>query len=162
MFPVLGRSSSYKFYGYYFIPYVEPPILYYITAKDNETLTHLLRVCLEMWPLIIICLLFVVIAGFIGWGLETKFNMEEFPRDFMSGWFEGIWWSFISMTTVGYGDKTPKSVPARLFSVMWILIGIILFSVITAMLASEIFKINSPTTTGTRWRHDGSTQRPHL
>ena len=67
-----------------------------------------------------ICLFMVVISGFICWSMETRGNKEEFPRSLMVGWFEGIWWSFISMTTVGYGDKVPKSVAARLFSIVWI------------------------------------------
>ena len=35
-----------------------------------------------------------------------RFNKEEFPRPFLLGWFEGFWWSFVSMTTVGKGPST--------------------------------------------------------
>ena len=75
--------------------------------------------------------------------METWENREEFPRGFILGWFEGIWWSFITMTTVGYGDKVPKSTLARLFSVIWIIIGITIFSLLTAMLTTEIHAGNS-------------------
>ena len=47
------------------------------------------------------------------------------------------------MTTVGYGDKTPTSVPARLFTFLWIIIGITVFSIVTATFTSEIYKANS-------------------
>ena len=47
------------------------------------------------------------------------------------------------MTTVGYGDKTPKSVQARIFSIIWIIIGIATFSLITAALTSVIVAMNS-------------------
>lgn len=40
------------------------------------------------------------------------------------------------MTTVGYGDRTPHSVPARLFAVVWILIGMIIFNMYTACITS--------------------------
>lgn len=33
---------------------------------------------------------------------ETYFNEEEFPRSFTKGAYEGFWWAFVSMTTVGY------------------------------------------------------------
>ena len=75
--------------------------------------------------------------------METWKNKEEFPRCFLIGWCEGVWWSFISMTTVGYGDKAPKSVQARIFSIIWVIIGITTFSLITASLTSVIIAINS-------------------
>ena len=49
------------------------------------------------------------------------------------------------MTTVGYGDKVPKSVAARLFSVFWIFVGITTFSLVTALMSSEITKANTST-----------------
>ena len=75
--------------------------------------------------------------------METWGNKEEFPRSFLIGWFEGIWWGFISMSTVGYGDKAPKSIQARIFAIIWIVIGITTFSLITATLTSVIVAINS-------------------
>ena len=56
----------------------------------------------------------------------------------------GFWWAFISMTTVGYGDKTPRTIGARLWSVIWIMIGIIGFGILTGQLTGEIVKANSP------------------
>ena len=47
------------------------------------------------------------------------------------------------MTTVGYGDKAPKSAGARLFAIFWIIIGITTFSLVTAMLSAEISKHNN-------------------
>ena len=42
-----------------------------------------------------------------------------------------------------YGDKSPRSVPARVFAVLWILIGITTFSLVTAMLSSELTKASA-------------------
>ena len=55
----------------------------------------------EMWPLLCIGLVLALIAGFFVWILDTWHNQDEFPRPFLIGVFEGFWWSFISMTTVG-------------------------------------------------------------
>ncbi len=35
-----------------------------------------------------------------------------------------------------YGDKTPRSVPGRCFGILWITIGIVMMSVLTATLAA--------------------------
>ena len=82
------------------------------------------------------------------WILMGKYRMVS-----AQGWFEGFWWSYVSLTTVGYGDKTPKSVLGRLFSVIWIFIGITIFTLITAMLTAEFIKHNtvrSPSMSGAK------------
>ena len=144
VFPVLARASAVRLYGYYFIPVVKPPSLYFVTERDGELMLHLISACLEMWPLIIVVILMVAVAGFFSWILETWGNVEEFPRPFLEGWFEGFWWGFILITTVGYGDKVAKSIPAKCFSVFWIVIGITTFSIITAMFTSVVAGYNSP------------------
>ena len=35
-----------------------------------------------------------------------------------------------------YGDKTPRSIPGRCFGILWIIIGIVMMSVLTATLAA--------------------------
>ena len=143
VFPVLGRRDSVKLYGYRYIPIIDAPSVYYITHKSQDLMKTLILSCLAMWPFGIICTLMVLISGFVCWSLETLANKGEFPRTFLRGWFEGIWWSFISMTTVGYGDKIPRTIIARLFAIGWIVIGITLFSIVTAMLTSEIFEAHA-------------------
>ena len=44
------------------------------------------------------------------------------------------------MTTVGYGDKTPRSIAGRCFSVAWILAGIIVFNILAGELTSVIMQ----------------------
>lgn len=143
VFPVLGRPDMVSLYGYRFIPLIETPNVYYITVKQHNLIQKLIVECLNMWPLMIICILMVMISGFLCWLTETWSNRDEFPRTFIKGWFEGIWWAFISMTTVGYGDKAPKTIAARFFSIIWIVVGITTFSLVTAMLTSEISAANS-------------------
>jgi voltage-gated potassium channel len=45
---------------------------------------------------------------------------------------DGIWWAWVTITTVGYGDIVPGSTVGRLFGSFLILLGIALFSMLTA------------------------------
>ena len=47
------------------------------------------------------------------------------------------------MTTVGYGDIAPKSIRARIFSVAWILAGIIVFNILSGELTTVIIEANT-------------------
>jgi hypothetical protein len=99
---------------------------------------QLLTSIVNTWPLFIVALLMALIAGCVVWLLDTWFNQEEFPSSFPQGPFEGFWWAFVSMTTVGYGDRSPKSVSARIFAIFWIFLGITIFSMYTASLTSAL------------------------
>ncbi|MBN1684355.1 MAG: two pore domain potassium channel family protein [Gammaproteobacteria bacterium] len=45
---------------------------------------------------------------------------------------EGIWWAWQTVTTVGYGDFIPVSWPGRIIGIIVMLMGLGLFSLITA------------------------------
>lgn len=141
VYPFLARSDKKQLHGRYFIPVVKAPISFYITERNDSPM---FRSIFELYPLLIICILMAIISGFIAWITETWSNSEQFPRPFMLGWYEGFWWSFVTMTTVGYGDKTPKTVAARLFSIIWVFVGVISIGILTASLTKEILKIDAP------------------
>ncbi len=45
---------------------------------------------------------------------------------------EGIWWAWVTVTTVGYGDFVPSSLVGRIFGGLLILLGVGLFALLTA------------------------------
>jgi voltage-gated potassium channel len=49
----------------------------------------------------------------------------------------GMWWSIQTVTTVGYGDVTPKHVSGRLVGVIVMLEGISFLAIITAVITSS-------------------------
>ena len=49
-----------------------------------------------------------------------------------------LWWAFVTITTVGYGDYTPVTLQGRMIAVSLMLGGIALLGVVTATLASWI------------------------
>ncbi|MEM6792438.1 MAG: potassium channel family protein [Acidobacteriota bacterium] len=51
------------------------------------------------------------------------------------GWplFDALYWSFITGTTVGYGDLTPKQRGSKLLAVLIVLMGLILSGILVAI-----------------------------
>lgn len=57
-------------------------------------------------------------------------NITSFP--------DAIWWAFASVTTVGYGDRFPVTDEGRFVASFLMVIGIGLFSALTALLAAWV------------------------
>lgn len=79
----------------------------------------------------------ILIFGSIVWWVEKRSNNVEFGEG-LKGLMDGIWWAAVTMTTVGYGDKIPKSVRGRLISIVWMFTAIILISSLTASITSQL------------------------
>ncbi|HET7832599.1 MAG TPA: potassium channel family protein [Gallionella sp.] len=50
--------------------------------------------------------------------------------------WDGMWWAWISMSTVGYGDVVPHNAAGRLFGALLILFGVVVISMLTASLSA--------------------------
>ncbi|KAL9981407.1 hypothetical protein ACROYT_G010108 [Oculina patagonica] len=94
---------------------------------------QLLTSITSQWPILACIILLSGISGVVIWLLEHRTNKAHFPPSFTVGSPEGFWWAVVSLTTVGYGDKIPKSFLGRLFGIIWILVGAIMLSLFTAM-----------------------------
>ena len=51
---------------------------------------------------------------------------------------DAVWWSFTTITTVGYGDEYPVTTTGRAIAVALMISGIALLGVVTASLASAM------------------------
>ena len=51
---------------------------------------------------------------------------------------DGIYWAVVTMTTVGYGDKTPKTPIGRFVAIVWMLGSVALVSLLSASLVSRL------------------------
>mgnify|MGYP001050951979 CR=1 FL=1 len=51
---------------------------------------------------------------------------------------DAVWWAFVTITTVGYGDFTPVTVAGRVVAVLLMLSGVAVLGITTATLASWV------------------------
>ncbi len=71
---------------------------------------------------LLISLLITGIAGLLAAGLDPGIHDP----------FEGLWWAWVTVTTVGYGDVVPTTPAGRILGSMLILLGVGLLSILTA------------------------------
>lgn len=81
-------------------------------------------------------LLFAV--GALLWLFERRRNQQQFGGTPAQGLGESFWWAAVTMTTVGYGDRTPITFGGRLVAVVWMFAGLIMASAFTAAVTSAL------------------------
>ncbi|XP_067033794.1 uncharacterized protein [Acropora muricata] len=155
VFPVdeaLERELTISGINYTFYDIVHSPGYVLIGRMDQynrKVKSLVLKSLYDSWPIFVLIFLLTGIAGVLIWALEYHVRNEDFPLTFKRGSSEGFWWAFISITTVGYGDKAPKSLLGRLFSVLWILIGLVVITMFTATVTSALTNTALPEFTNT-------------
>ncbi len=87
----------------------------------SRTLQELLRRN-NLGITLLVSLLVTAVAGLLAAGIDPG----------IANPFEGLWWAWVTVTTVGYGDVVPTTPAGRVLGSMLILLGVGLFSILTA------------------------------
>jgi len=142
--PIYGDMKEVSFQNRPFYPVVESPGVVFIVKKEDSSSAAqaVMEAVFQGWPVLLLTLIMAALSGIVIWALDTYWNPEEFPRSFFKGTWEGFWWAFVSMTTVGYGDRAPRSVLARTFAFIWVLIGLVIISIFTATVTTSLTAIS--------------------
>jgi ABC-type amino acid transport substrate-binding protein len=82
-----------------------------------------------------VLILLLFLAGLVLWLFERPRNREQF-RGGLAGMGDAFWWSAVTLTTVGYGDKAPRTTGGRAVAVVWMFLGVFIISAFTATIAS--------------------------
>ncbi|MFI8593311.1 potassium channel family protein [Microbacterium sp. NPDC078428] len=62
------------------------------------------------------------------------------PEANITSFGDALWWAFVTITTVGYGDYTPVTVPGRLVAVGLMVGGVAVLGTVTATLSSWVLE----------------------
>lgn len=76
----------------------------------------------DLGATLLITVLLTTGAGFIIDGIDPNIKSPA----------EGVWWAWVTMTTVGYGDVVPASPEGRVFGVILMILGLAFSAMITA------------------------------
>lgn len=102
--------------------------------RVKSTLGHIFTGELLMWFGILLGSM--VVFGMTVALIERRRNAEQFGG--RGGLWDGVWWSIVTMTTVGYGDKVPRTVPGRVVAGVWMMTALVLVTIIAGVLSSAL------------------------
>lgn len=86
---------------------------------------------------LLVLLLIIFLFGLVGWYFERKANDDQFRPSYRGIW-DGMWWSAVTLTTVGYGDKAPKTRMGKIAALILMFGGLLFISGLTASIASSL------------------------
>lgn len=82
-------------------------------------------------------LLLLLLVGVLVWLSEHRKNPQQFGGG-LKGIWSGLWWAAVTMTTVGYGDKAPRTVGGRILALIWMFAGLIMISSFIAAITTVL------------------------
>lgn len=76
--------------------------------------------------------LFYLLMGFLVFVVDAPSKYEGKINNL----WDALWWSWVTITTTGYGDYTPKSPTGRIVAMLTMIIGVIFVGLLTGRIAS--------------------------
>ncbi|MEZ5318933.1 MAG: transporter substrate-binding domain-containing protein [Vicinamibacterales bacterium] len=80
----------------------------------------------------------LLVVGWLVWAFERRVNPEQFGGSAAHGIGASFWWSAVTMTTVGYGDKAPMTLGGRVIALLWMFTALIVVSGFTASITATL------------------------
>lgn len=119
--------------------------MYRPTGAGGNFFVAIGRLFIEPFFLNFLSFIFMWTALFahLVWFAERKGNSEEFPPRYLDGIDDAVWWAAVTVTTVGYGDKAPKSPAGRIIGLVWMLFGLGMFSVLSGHMSQRFVQLGA-------------------
>jgi voltage-gated potassium channel len=96
----------------------------------------------------IIYIISAVVMMVVVFGVVITFTERNEPKSNINSLGSGIWWAAETISTVGYGDTYPVTDTGRVIATALMFFGVVMFSILTATLASSFARRNDENTAG--------------
>lgn len=83
----------------------------------------------------------LVVSHFV-WLYEHKINDSMWPKNYLEGMWESLWWTISTLLVGGADNKGPIGVGGRIVAIVWMLLSIVLIALLTATFTTTL-TINS-------------------
>ncbi|MFP4847171.1 ion transporter [Winogradskyella sp. PE311] len=112
-------------------------------VRYNKAMKHFasaMMVAKEQIILFMIITLMLIYFAAVG----IYYFENEAQPEYFSSIFDSLWWSIVTLTTVGYGDVYPITVGGRIFTFFILLIGLGIVAIPTGIISSSLTKAIEP------------------
>ncbi len=108
-------------------------------VRYNKAMRHFTRAMMMAREQIILFMAITLILIYFAAVGIYYFENEAQPEHF-SSIFDSLWWSIVTLTTVGYGDVYPITIGGRVFTFFILLIGLGIVAIPTGIISSSLTK----------------------
>jgi voltage-gated potassium channel len=142
VFAVLDLLSGIP--GVPFLRYLRlPRLLIAGRALRRHTTTDVVREARKQLAqsTLLITLLVAMLVITVGSALVVSFEAQSPDANIQTG-EEAVWWSLVTVATVGYGDYAPVTAGGRIIGSVMMVVGVSIFTVLTSFIASSFLNRN--------------------
>ena len=89
----------------------------------------------DMLQLLLIIIAITLFFTHVIWLVERGSN-PKYPRGYLAGIRAALWWTVVTLATVGDSDSTPRHRAGKVLAILWMFVSIILIANFTAVATS--------------------------
>lgn len=108
-------------------------------VRYNKAMRHFTRAMLMAKEQIILFMAITLVLIYFA-AVGIYYFENEAQPEYFSSIFDSLWWSIVTLTTVGYGDVYPITVGGRIFTFFILLIGLGIVAIPTGIISSSLTK----------------------
>ncbi|XP_057300635.1 uncharacterized protein LOC130634855 isoform X2 [Hydractinia symbiolongicarpus] len=133
-----------------YVPLLKYPGAVLILRDDGMAsyVTKIVADIFKVWPIFLLNIILILISGILIWALENYRSADnDFSTNIIKGMCQGLYWAYVTQTTLGYGDITPRKVSSRVLAICWITLSLVMTSLLLGALTSTFTAVQTTKST---------------